>query len=124
MNLIESVIAAFNEHVGQESRDQTAWRDVVEDRHVVNVPQRREYLGSLCFVENRTIRSFQLAHRAVAVYRHEERVAERARLSEITHVSDVQKIEDAVSKNEPRACGTQTFPLSEHLPGAQNLLDH
>ena len=124
MNLIESVIAALHEHVGQESRDQTSWGDVVENGHVVHVPQRREYLGSLRFIENRTIRSLQLTHRPVAVYRHEERVAKRARLSEIAHVTHVQKIKDAVGENQPRACRTQTFTLSEHLPGSQNLLDH
>jgi hypothetical protein len=36
----------------------------------------------------------------------------------------MQKIKDAVGKNEPRACCAQTFPLSEHLLGAQYLLDH
>ena len=124
MNLIKAVIAALHEYIGQESRDQTSWGDVIEYGHVINVSQRREYLGSLCFIENRTIRSLQLTHRAVAVYRHHERVAERARLSEIAHVSDVQKIKDAVGKNQPRACRAQTFTLSEHLLGGQNLLDH
>src|ERR1041385_7971097 len=115
MNLIESVIAAFHEHVGQQSCDQAAWGDVVEDSHVIDVTQRREYLGSLRLVENRTLRTFPLAPRAVAIDRHEQRVAERARLREIAHVPDVQKIKNAVGKNEPRACRTQTLAFPEHL---------
>src|SRR5690348_1427420 len=124
MNLIESVIAPLHQHVGQKSRDETAWRNVVEDGHVVDGTQRRQYLGAFRFVENRAIRSFQFTHRTIAVNRYHERVAECACLSQITHVSHVQKIKNAVRKNETRAPSTQTFALSEHLHGGQYLLDH
>ena len=76
MNLIKSVIAALHEHIRQQSRDQAARGDIVEAGDIIDGPQRREYLGSLRLIENRTVRSLQLTHRAVAVDRHEERVTE------------------------------------------------
>src|SRR6185369_13841238 len=124
VNVIEIVVAALYQYVWQQSCDQATWGDVVKDGHIVDVPQRREYLGSLRFVENRPIRSLQLAHRTVAINRDDQRVAECARLREIAHVSDVQKIENAVGKHEPSTRRTQTLALSKHLLGGQNLLDH
>ena len=90
MNLIEPVIAALHEHVGQEPRDQTAWGDIVEDSHIVDMPERREYLGSFRLVENRPIWSLQLTHCAIAVYRHYQRITEFTRLREVTNVSHMQ----------------------------------
>jgi hypothetical protein len=124
MNLIESVIAAFHQHIRQQSRDQTSWRDVVKDGYVVHTPQRREYLGSLRFIENRTIRSLQLTHRAVAVYRHQQNIPKRARLRQITHVPNVQQIKNAVRKNESPARSTQILALPEHLLRANNFRYH
>ena len=124
MNLIELIIAAFHQHVRQEFRDQTTWRNVVEDRHVIDIPQRGEYLRAFGLIEDRSIRTLQLAHCSITINRDEQRVAERSRLRQVTHVSDVQKIKNAVRKNESRAGGAQTLALPEHLLRGQNLFDH
>ena len=124
MDLVQLIIATFYEHVGQQFRDQTTWRNVVEDRHVIDVPERGEYLRTFSLIEDGSIRTFQLAHCSITVNSDQQRIAQRSRLREIAHMSDVHQIENAVSKNEPRACGTQTLALSEHLTGAQNLFDH
>src|SRR4051794_20034498 len=63
VNLIESVVAALDEHVGQHFRDERARAEVVEDRHVIHRAERREHLRTLALAHHGAPRAFQLAHR-------------------------------------------------------------
>ena len=67
-------------------------------------------------------RAFQLAHRPIAVDGYHQRVTQRARLFEITHVTDVQDVEDAVGENKLPARGAQTRAFSEKFISRKNLL--
>src|SRR5262249_8865786 len=95
-----------------------------EYRHVIDNPQRREYLGTLISAEHGPIWPLQFTHSPVAIYRHDERVAERARLCQVTNMPDVQQIKNSIRKHESPACRAQTLPLGEHCPPGQNFLDH
>ena len=89
MNLIEIVVAALHQNVRKQLRNQPPRRHVIEDRHVIDNPQSGEYLGTFSLIEHGSIRSLQLAHCPVAIYRHHERVAERARLCQVANMPDV-----------------------------------
>ena len=104
MDLVQLIVASFYEHVRQQFRDQAPRRNVVEDDDVIHVPERREYLRALGLIEDRTVGTFQLTHASIAVYCDDQRVTKRSRLRQITHVPDVQQIENAVRKNQSHAC--------------------
>src|ERR1700755_3227296 len=94
--LVESVVAAFDEYVRQDFRDERARRLFVEDRDEVDRFQGGEDFGALRFAHDGAVRAFERAHRAVAVYRDEQRVAEAASVREVTHVAYVQDVEAPV----------------------------
>jgi len=52
------------------------------------------------------------------------RVTESPRCSEISHMPNVEQIEDTVSKNQSLARCAQTFAHTEQFVQAQNLSDH
>jgi len=124
MNLIEIVVAALHQNVRQQLSDQTARRYIIEDCHVINGPQSRQYFSPLSLAEHRSIRPLQFTHSAIAVYRHNECVAERARLRQIAHMPDVQQVKHTIRKHEPLAQSAQTLALGEQRPPGQNLFDH
>lgn len=124
MNLIEFVVAALHQHIRQQLGDQAARRDVVKHDDVINNPQSSEYLSALRLVEDGPIRSFQVTNSSVAINRHDERVAERARLRQVAHVPHVQKVKHTIRENEPLAAGAQTPALGKHGRRGHNLFDH
>ena len=124
VNLIEIVVAALHQHIRQQLCDQAARRNIVKDDDVINNPQSSKYLSSLGLIEDGPIRPLQLAHGPIAIDRHNERIAERARLRQITHVPDVQKVKHTVCENESLARGAQTLAFRKHRCPGQNLLDH
>src|SRR6185312_3699810 len=74
--------------------------------------------------EDGPIGSFQFAHGAIAIYGHEERIAERARLHQVTRVPDVQQIKHTICKHQPRAFIPKTRALREHIFDAPNFVFH
>src|SRR5918912_90521 len=62
VNLVESVIAAFDENVGEDSGNQRARADVVKDCDVINGAQCGEHLCALLFVHHGAARAFQFTH--------------------------------------------------------------
>ena len=124
MNLIETVVAALHQHIRQQLGDQASGRDIVKDDDVINNPQCSQYLSPLCLVKHRSIRPLQLADSPVTIYRNDERIAERTRGGQVTHMPDVKQVKNTIGKHEPAACHAQTLPLGEHCPPGQNLFDH
>ena len=89
MDLVQLIVATFYEYIGQEFRDQSTWRNIVEDDDVIDVPERGEYFRTFGLIENRSTWTLQLAHGSITIDRDQERVAECSRLREIAHVPDV-----------------------------------
>ena len=124
MNLIEIVVAALHQHIRQQLGNQAARRDVVKHDDVINKPQSSEYLSTLRLVEDGPVGSLQLSHGAITIYPDDESIAEGARLSQIAHMPDVQKVKHTIRKNEPLAASAQTPALGKHRRRGQNLFDH
>ncbi len=77
--------------------------------------ERFEDFGALRLWRDRTLRSLDLADRAVGVQADEQRVAEVTRVLEIAQVADVQEIEDAVGEDDRLASSPQAFDQSDGI---------
>src|SRR5256714_14360007 len=118
--LFEGVVAALREHVRQDFADESARRLLVEDRHEVNGRECGEKFRALALIHHGPPRAFERAHRAVAVYCDEQRVAQTPRRFEVSNVSDVQNVEAPVREDEPAPLGAQTRAHAQQLLTVEN----
>jgi hypothetical protein len=67
---------------------------------VIDAGESGEDFGAVGFRVDGASRTFQRPHGGVAIHRHEQRIAERTRFLKITHVADMEQVEDAIRKDE------------------------
>src|SRR2546423_1258883 len=67
MNLIERVIAALNQNIGQQLCDQRTRRDIVKDCYAVDAFEGCENLRAIIFTHQRPAFALQLAHGRITV---------------------------------------------------------
>ena len=84
---------------------------VQRTEHVVG-----EHLRAVVLRIDRARRSFQCTHTRVAIHRDEQRVAERARGSQITDVTDMEQIEDAIRALPDKEREKLVYDLPSLLP--------
>src|SRR5438105_4353651 len=106
-NLIEAPIAAFDEHIWQESSDHCLRRDIIKDRHIIHATERRYNFCPFLLIENWTRLALQFTHGTITVERHDQHVAEFARLLKVTHMARMQEIEAAISEDHNAPCTPQ-----------------
>ena len=82
--------------------------------------ERGEEFRALAFIHDGAARALERAHRTVAVYRDEQRVAETARLREVAHVADVQDVEAPVREDEPAPFRAQPSARAQQLFETEN----
>jgi hypothetical protein len=94
-------VAAFHQHVRATGLDERGRRVVVEPGHGVHRLERRDQRHAVRQRVHRPARALaQAPHRGIAVQRHDQRRAERARARQVGHVAAVQEVEHAVGENE------------------------
>ncbi len=114
---IDGVIAALGVDVRPDRLDEPGGALVAEDHHGVDRAQRGHDLGSVVLRIDRPGRSLELAHRGVRVQRHDQGVAERARLVEVADVAGVQQVEAAIGEDQLAARGIEPVAQGAHLGG-------
>jgi hypothetical protein len=99
-DLVTRPIAALYENVREQSRDDLARREIVENHHGIHGLQRRENFRALALRDYRTAFALQLPHAGVAIEPDDERVAQFARLLQAANVAGMQQVEAAVGEND------------------------
>ena len=97
---VGSPVGAFREDVGLQSLDQIVRSGLVEDYNTIPACQRFEDLGALGLGGNGTSRSLDLPNRTVRVQTDDQGIPQCTRLLEVSQVTDVQEVEDAVGEND------------------------
>jgi hypothetical protein len=112
-DLIRRPISAFHENIGVARADDCRWRVLVKDDDDVHTLERRQDLRSLRLRSDRPLRTFVSTHRVVGIQAHDEGVAERTRLLEISDVTRVEEIEYSVRKNNNASGALMTVDPSD-----------
>jgi hypothetical protein len=121
-------VAALGERVRAAGLDQPRRRVLVEPGHRVHRLERRDQRHAVGERVHRPPRPLaQAPRRGIAVQRHQQRRAERARAREIGDVPAVQQVEHAVGEDEGsrrarrparRRCGVEDLALERGRAGA------
>ena len=104
---ILSPIGAFDEDIRLQGGNQIVRRVLVEDDDAVDAGEPFEDLRALCLGGMGPVGSFDRAHRPIRVHADEKGAAEAARLLEVTEVSYVQEVEDAVGEHDRQTDGAE-----------------
>jgi hypothetical protein len=72
----------------------------VKDRDVRDAADGSDDLGTLVLLHYRPARTFERTHRIIAVDADDENVRHLRRSLEISHMTDVENVEDAVGKSD------------------------
>jgi len=96
-----AIIAAFDQHVGLESRHDREWRILIEDHHGVDGLQRRQNIRAIILGSHRALRSLvEAADRRIAIDADDQGVTESARRREEIDVTGMQQVEYAIRKHD------------------------
>ena len=118
-DVVRVPVGSLDEDIGLDRRNHRLRCVFVEDRHRVDAAQGGNDLRSLVLRVDRPRRSLVGAHRAVGVDRDDQRVAERACVDQIAHVSRMQKIEDAVGEDDAASLRANAVGQHRHLLSRQ-----
>jgi hypothetical protein len=102
-DLIAGPVAAFHQHVREQTGDDFARRGFVKNHYRVDAFERRENFGTLAFRQDGASGTLQLANAGVAVEADDERVAESASLLEAADMPGMQQIEAAIREDDSAA---------------------
>src|SRR5712692_7884605 len=109
-DLVVGPIAALDEHVGKQARDDFARSQVVKNDDGVDGFEGGEDFRALAFGNNRAALALELANAGVAVEADNQDVAQSAGLLETADVAGMQQVEAAVGEDEAAAvafCGSK-----------------
>ena len=99
-DVLEGVVASFDEHVGADDADDLMRRRLVEDHHEIHACQRRQHAGTFGSGHDRPTRAFELRHGLIGVDRDNQTVSLGGGLFEIRHMAGVQQVEAAVRQHD------------------------
>lgn len=113
-----SPIGAFDEDIWLEGGNQIVRRVLVEDDDAVDAGEPFEDLRTLRLGGMRPVGSFDRANRPIRVHPDEQGAAEAARLLEVTEVSHMKEVEDAVGEHDRQTGGAELVdPLARRTGG-------
>ena len=95
------IIAALHNYIGSEVFDEIEWRVLGKNHDKIHAFERCQYVRALGIASNRTCRTFDSAHRFVAVDSHDERITALAGNSENVDVTWVKQVEHTVGERNP-----------------------
>jgi hypothetical protein len=104
-NRIDCVVRAFAVHVRFQQQQEALDVGVREQHDVADAAQRSDKLGPIVFGQDRPVGSLQLSNRAVAVDCHDQTLSLRRCALQVSHVSDVEQIENAVRERNGASGG-------------------
>ena len=104
---VGSVIASFGIDVRLNGGDGIGASFTVKDNDGIDAAQAEQDFGAVSGRVERSARSLEGPHGLVGIKGHDQGVAEGAGLRQIAHVPGVQKVKDAVRKDQPLAGGLQ-----------------
>lgn len=100
-DLIRRPVGPLDEDVGLDEADDLGGSVLVEDDDRVDAVERRKHFCSFMLWRNWTARSFVTSHRRIGIQSDDEHVAEMSRVLQVADVAGMEKIEDAVGKDNP-----------------------
>ena len=100
---LRRVVGALALKIGLERLQQSRGTLLVKNRHVRHAANRGDDLRALTLVHQRTIRTLQHAHRIITVHTDDENIGDLRRALQISNVTNVKNIEDAVRESDPFA---------------------
>lgn len=116
------VIAAFNENIWSEVRDQLARRILIEHHDNVDHLERGQHVASLGGTSDRTFRTFESPNGFVSIHTNDERITLATRAEQNVDVAGMQQIEDAVRERDsacrmlsPRPCAVPIHDFVERI---------
>jgi len=102
-DLVAGPIAALDEHVGEQARDDFARGEIVENHHGVHGFESGENFRALALGDYRAAFAFELANTDVAIESDNQDVAQGAGLFEAADVAGMQEVEAAVGEDDAAA---------------------
>jgi hypothetical protein len=104
-DVVGAPVSALHQNVRLDGGNQRVRRVLVEHGDRIDAPQGREELGALAFWSDRACRSFVGAHGAVGVDAHNQRIAERTSIAEVSDMPRVEKVEHTIRKHNTTTSG-------------------
>jgi hypothetical protein len=120
-DLISGPVAAFDQHIRKETRDDLARRGLIKDYYRIDAFERGENFGSLALRQDRTPGAFQLADTGIAVEADDEGVAKSTSLLKAADVPGMQQIEAAIGEDNAAAVAFLAAKPQNRLLKSQNL---
>src|SRR5918911_669768 len=96
------VVCALGVNVRADGTEQRLDGRLCEDRDEIYGAQAGDYFGALAFGDERASLPFLSTHLGVRVDRDDQQIAQGASAFQVAYVPDVQEVEAAVGKNDPR----------------------
>lgn len=121
-NAFDGIVGALSLELGTDFSNDGADVFLGKDHDCVYIGEGREYFRAFLGWHQGTPGAFQSAHRIVGVDGHDELPAQLARGAQVTHMSDMQKIEASVSERNARAIATPFGDTFLELIARKNLL--
>jgi hypothetical protein len=98
-------VSTFHQDIRLDDGNQGVRCVLVEDSDGVDAAEGREEFGALAFWCDRASRSFVGAHRAVGVDTHDQDIAKRTGIAEVSDVARVEQVEHTVREHNTPAAG-------------------
>ena len=102
---------------------------LIKKHDVIDGTQRRNKASASFFIENRTAGTFQCVDARIPIYADHENIPFPARALEIANVTDVERIETAIGKDDAltallvfRQFSAEPFSLDDFRRGATHIL--
>src|SRR5690606_11972533 len=108
--LVQGVVGALCQHVGQQFGNQLARGVLLEDGHRIHAAERRDQQSPVLGGHERPARALEPAYRIVGVDSDDERVAQGPRLVQVLDVAAVQQVEATVGEHQPARPGPAEAP--------------